>query len=241
MSLLGSFFGRKPSGSGNPNPNRTTAHATPAAIRDTLFGDLPLEQWPAPGNEAEGPPWSEFAAAHAQLLAGDAKAAIAGWRRIADSAGLEPRHVLQAWHFLRQHGVNPAPGIAKQVLGVVIEYTMPDGTDLLAAYPDHSARYYNHAGGGVVWEHPDGSLDGLIDELLDAAREVVVLIGPWTNPRPPVPPLEQIRLSFLTPSGLHFGQAHFEVMSKDPKGARTVQAGTRLMQALIGKTAGKPG
>lgn len=61
---------------------------------------------------------------------------------------------------------------------------MPEGLDLLAAYSDHSARYYNYSGAGVVWEHPDTSLDSPIDELLAAARQVVEMIGPWQGARP---------------------------------------------------------
>ena len=137
---------------------------------------------------------------------------------------------------VRQHGQQPSPGIAKQILGVVVEVAMPTGLDLLAVYLDHSARYYNYSGAGVVWEHPDLSLDSIIDQLLDAARLVVVQIGPWEQERPAPPSHDQARLSFLTPSGLHFGQGPMAALSRDPLSGPVLQLANVLMRALIAKT-----
>jgi hypothetical protein len=33
---------------------------------------------------------------------------------------IESRHVLQAWHFLREFGVNPSDDVAPHVLGAVV-------------------------------------------------------------------------------------------------------------------------
>jgi hypothetical protein len=90
---------------------------------------------------------------------------------------------------------------------------MPQGLDILAGYADHHARYYNFSGAGVVWERPNNSLDALIDRLLAVGAEVTAQIGPWQESRPPAPEAGQVRLSFLTPSGLHFGQGPMEVSS----------------------------
>jgi hypothetical protein len=97
------------------------------------------------------------------------------------------------------------------------------------------ARYYNYSGAGVVWEHPDASLDPLIDELLAASSAVVNQIGP-PHERPPPPPADQMRIAFLTPSGLHFGQGPTPALSRDPSAGRVVQLATGLMTALIGKS-----
>ncbi len=117
-------------------------------------------------------------------------------------------------------------------MGVVVEVGMPKGLDLLAAYPEHSARYYNFSGAAVIWEHADASLDPKIDALLAAGRETVAIIGPWDKARPAPPPNGQIRLCFLTPSGLHFGQGPMEALSRDPRGGRVIQTATDLMLAL---------
>jgi hypothetical protein len=205
----------------------------PMELRDTLFGDLPIDQWTGHGAASEAFPWSAFLLARAHIRAGERKSAIRKWREVLDRPGLEPRHYLQAWHFLRKNGENPPPEIAKKVFGVVIEVGMEDGLDLLAAYPDHSARYYNFSGRGVVWEHPDDSLDAKIDALLSASAEVASQIGRWDKPRPPAPVKDMVRLCFLTPSGLHFGQAGLEVMSRDPIGGKVLYLAGELMQGLM--------
>ena len=224
MGLFDSFFGKaKPAPAVNP-------------IRDTLFGDMPVEYWPPVGPVSIETPWNMFEAARSNLAAGNSAAAIEEWRKIIQQPNLESRQHLQAWHFLRQNGQQPPPEKAKQVLGVVIEVGMPNGLDLLAAYTDRSARYYNYSGAGVIWEHPDGSLDSPINKLLVASKEIVDKIGPWELARPTPPPRGQVRLNFLTPSGLHFGQAPMTALSRDLMAGRVLQLGMALMQALMAKT-----
>lgn len=210
--------------------------AATTVLRDTLFGDVPLDEWPAGGAASEVWPWGAFVSAREHLAAGREAEAIAQWRQILEQPDLEPRCALQAWHFLRAQGQPPPPDVAKQLLGVVVEVALPGGLDLLAAYPDHSARYYNFSGAGIIWERPDGSLDAIIDQLLDAAVENVAQIGLWEEERPGPPPTGSVRLSFLTPSGLHFGQGPMAVLSRDPLGGRVLQVATGLMQALIATT-----
>jgi hypothetical protein len=228
MGIFGSLFGKK-KGPAGPNP-----------IRETLFGDMPLAQWPVDVSIANIFPWDAFVTARSELAAGNSTAAVSQWQRITSSPELEPRHHLQAWHFLRQQGQPPPTQCAKQVLGVVIEVGMPQGLDLLAAYVDHSARYYNFSGSGVVWEHPDATLDPAIDELIAAAQGVVERIGPWTEPRPAPPPRDQARLNFLTPSGLHFGQGPMAALSNDALGGHVLRLGTALMLALMAKAGKAP-
>jgi hypothetical protein len=138
-------------------------------VRETLFGDPPLEQWPPVGSASDAFPRSAFASSRAHLAAGRRSEAIECWLEILRHPGLEARHYLQAWHLLRMQGHRPAPELAKQVIGVVVEVAMPEGLDLLAAYSDHSARYANFSGAAVVWEHPDDSLDAAIAALLAAS------------------------------------------------------------------------
>lgn len=222
MSIIGSLFGKK-------------KKAAPDSIRETLFGDMPLDQWPRSDVSSESFPLSAFVSARSHLAAGRQSDAVACWRQILERLGLEPRHYLQAWLFLRQHRQRPPPDVAKQIFGVVVEVGMPEGLDVLATYADHSARYYNYSGAGVVWEHPDTSLDAAIDQLLEASKQVVAQIGPWEESRPGPPPRDSARLSFLTPSGLHFGQGPMAALSRDPMGGRVLQLATDLMRALIAK------
>lgn len=209
------------------------------SVRETLFGDMPLDQWPSDGAGGGAFPWSAFVVARNHLNAGNREAAASCWHSIVQTLGVEPRHTLQAWHFLRTNGHQPPPAIAGQILGVVVEVMLPQGLDLLAIYPDHSARYYNHSGAGIVWEHPDDSLSLEIDQLIESAQMIVAQIGPWNEQRPGPPPRGHVRLNFLTPSGLHFGQGPFDALAKDPRGGRVVLLATSLMQALVGKTGGQ--
>jgi hypothetical protein len=224
VALFGSIFGKS-----QPAP-------LPTLIRETLFGDMPLEQWPTAGVGKEVLPWSMFETARSNLSSGNRDAAIEWWRQIIQQPNLEPRHYLQAWHFLRQNGQAPSAEAAKQVLGVVIEVGMPKGSDMLAAYSDYSARYWNFSGAGVVWEHPDKTLDVNIGQLLAASKLIVDKIGPWDQVRPVPPPNGQARLNFLTPSGLHFGQAPMAALVRDPMAGKVFQLATALMQSLIAKS-----
>ena len=217
-----------------PTPFTLSDSSSPqSAIRDTLFGDMPLDRWSGDGQTS---PWSLFAAAKRHLDSGQRDDAIASLKQVLALPDLEPRHYLQAWHFLRPLGHKPTADEARRVLGVVVEVPVEDGLDLVAAYPDHSARYYNFSGAGVVWEHPDTSLDAHIDRLISASSAGVQQIGPWDGPRPAPPPKNQVRFSFLTPSGLYFGQGPFQDLAADPKGGAVIAAANDLMRALMAKT-----
>jgi hypothetical protein len=65
---------------------------------------------------------------------------------------LEPRHYLQAYSQLRQLGFDTPSERAKDVLGVVVEVGTDDGLDLVAAYADHHARYFNYRSAAVIWK-----------------------------------------------------------------------------------------
>jgi len=118
----------------------------------------------------------------------------------------------------------------------VIEVGLENGLDVPQRYEDYTARYWNFSGAGVVWERPDASVDTEIDDLFQVSRTVVQRIGPWDKPRLGAPAQRTIRLSFLTPSGLHFGQAPLDVFAKDPIAGPVIQRGSLLMQKLISKT-----
>lgn len=60
----------------------------PEPLRDTLFGDRPLDRWAA---ETALPqfPWTAFAAARAALAASDVETAVAQWRQVAAATDLD--------------------------------------------------------------------------------------------------------------------------------------------------------
>jgi len=209
----------------------------PPSFRDTLFGDMPFSDWPSAASTAPtAEPWFSFVDARRQLGDGHQQVAQQTLRRILDMPSLESRHYLQAWHFLRGLGEQPPASEAKRLYGVVVEVALDNGLDIVAAYADGTARYFNYTGAAIIWERPDDSLDETVNSLLDTGREVIERIGPWEEARPAAPPTGQVRLNLLAPSGLHFGQGGFDVLASDPMGAPLIAAATRLMQDLIAKT-----
>lgn len=210
---------------------RKPAASAGDALREVLFGDVPLGDWAGQGAEQ---PWQSFRAAADAIDAGDTAAARNALQAVLAQRGLESRHYVQAWTELRSLGVTPSAEEAKHVYGVVLDVPMARGLDTLAAYEDGSARYLNHAGGAVVWDTPgtDAEMDALVEAFLAAGRTVVSVIGPWEHARPPLP-AGQARVSMLTPGGLYFGQGPLDVLSKEPLAAPVFAAGTALMVALV--------
>jgi hypothetical protein len=200
-------------------------------LRDTLFGDVPLSSWvsePRPNLE----PWATFAQACDARAAGRTSEAVDRLRAVAAMASLESRHYLQAWHALRELGVHPEPETAKRVYGAVVEVTLQNGLDVLAAYADRTARYLNWSGAAVVWEAPDARFDAEIAAVLNPGQVIAQRIGPWEKARRGPPPAGHVRLNLLTPSGLHFGEGPMEVLARDALAGPLVAAATALMQRL---------
>lgn len=216
------------------------AESSPQAgpsIRDTLFGDLPLELVPPGGApESLGEPWVSFMTARKAVFEGRPAEAIELWQKIARTGGFESRHYAQAWHFLRGQGVRPPAEIERMLLGVIVEVPALTGVDLLAAYPDHHACYYHSSGASVIWNHPNTSLDPAIDTLLEFCRRIASIVGVWEGPRPPAPPVGEIRVNVISPSGLHFGQGPAQAMTNDSLAGPAIGAATALMQQLIAQS-----
>lgn len=198
-------------------------------LRETLFGDVALTEW---AGTSPTEPWRSFAQAVVLASAPERDAAVRCLEGIVAQTGLESRHYLQAWMGLASFGVRPAGSEAKHLFGVVLDMPVPEGLDTLAACEDLSTRYLNFSGAAVIWDHPDSSLDREIHAFLGAGRALLAKIGPWEGPRPPLP-VGQARISLLTPSGLHFGQADPGLLRRDRMAAPVLQAATDLMQALI--------
>lgn len=214
---------------------KTQPSAPPiAAIRDTLFGDMPIAQW-AKDLDAAAEPWASFAQARKCLEAGEQASAIPVLQAITEMRVLEPRHYLQAWHFLRQMGVNPPPEKAKLVYGVIIETSYPSGVDLLAVYANFAVRYFPPNGGGYIWERPDQSLDAEVQALFRAAQAVANQIGPWEAERPGLPETHNLRLNMLTPSGNHFGYGGIKTMHTEPMGKSVLDPARQLIAKLTSK------
>jgi hypothetical protein len=217
-----------------PNPEAQIS------IRDLLFGDMPLDTIAsfAAGTDTDSP-WSHFAIAHHRQQQGDTFGAIVELEKVLDMERLESRITLQAWYCLRQLGSFPPADVASEIKGVVVEAALVEGLDLVAAYADHSARYFNYSGAAVIWDIPDPEMDKLIDRLLSLGQEIISHVDLWEESRPPAPPAGSVRINLLTYGGLYFGEAAFETMGQDPLGGQALKVAIALMKALIARQTGQ--
>jgi hypothetical protein len=205
-------------------------------LRQAVYGDASLDAWTARGAGQPGQPWDSFEQAREMAQAGHRDEAVRIWRQIASADGLESRHTLQVWHFLRQAGQPPPPDQARLVLGVAAEMPVRKGHDLLAAYRDGTARYLNYSGKAVIWDdHSDSRVQAAITGWLNAGQVIVGAIGVWEQPSlPPLPPGDA-RLMMLTPGGHRFGQAPAAALSQDPKAGPFLAAATKLLQLITSR------
>jgi hypothetical protein len=205
----------------------------PSGLRRFTFGDCPVDDWPPSGARTDAEPWRSFDLARSAMQRGDPAEAEHLWRGVADSADVESRVMLQAWHLLRSIGVGPPGDIAKHVLGVVAEVAVPDGHDLLAAYEDGSVRYLNYSGAATIIEERIPEVEAPARDLLSMGQEIAEAIGPWDGPLPPLP-AGHSRITMLTPLGPHFGQGPDDVLGADPSAAAFLDAATRTLVAVVG-------
>jgi hypothetical protein len=197
-------------------------------IRETLFGDMPIDSW---ANHSNAEPWTSFAKAKAEIERDNKQMAAHFLQQVIQMPGLESRHYLQAHHFMRQLGYQMNQ--EKELLGVVVEVAMPEGLDLLAAYSDYTARYYNFSGAGIIWERPDTSINKEITQVLQSGQVIMNRIGRWEGERPQAPRTGHARINLLTNEGLHFGEGPMSVLMNDTLGGPMLKAAINLMSRLI--------
>lgn len=125
------------------------------------------------------------------------------------------------------------PHSEKEFLGIILEVSLPEGLDTLAAYRDGTARYINQTGKIIIWETQTKESDELIQKLFVASQTVVNKIGPWNGDRRPPPENGMVRMSFLVDHQLYFGEGPFQSLYNDPMGRPLIDAGFALMQFLI--------
>ena len=206
-----------------------------SAFYDTLFGDLPLAEWAGQGEKLDTAPWPAFREAAAFQAQGELAQACRVLRALTRDASLETRHLLQAWSALRELNCPEARESEKSLLGVLIEAStegMEQGHDILAVYADKTALYLDHTGAVTTSAHADGTLDEEIAAVLEAATAILPNIGPWQGRRLPPPNRGNVRLDFLTPIGLCFGEGPFAAIARDPVAEPLVKAGAVLVKRL---------
>lgn len=125
---------------------------------------------------------------------------------------------------------------AKELLGTVVEVSLPGGLDTLAAFADGGARYINHTGKMIFVEGASHAFEAEVAEVLRASRSIVDVIGPWDKDRLPAPAGGNVRMTFLVSDGLYFGEGPMNVMQHEPMAAPLIQAATALLVKLTEKS-----
>ena len=222
------------------DPKKASADAK-QAVRNTLLGDVPIPDWPK--GKVDGMPWSLFMEARDHIVKKqNHPEAIEVYKKIIEIPGLESRHYLQAWHFLRKLKVNAPPEVEPKVYGVLVDVHLENGTEFVAAYADHSARYFNYTGSGIIWEAPDSSLNNKVDALLQACEIVTRQLPALALElgRPVVPEkVGAVQICILTPGGIRHGLATFEDWAGNETGGPIIAAATDLMKSLVDKDRSK--
>jgi hypothetical protein len=207
----------------NVDPNREDEFS--AVVAAMQAGQLAeAEEWLA--NEIKGYPWVLLAAAHVKLKMEEAAEAGRLLRAVTLISN-EARLRLWAWHNLRQLGKYPSPDLARQVLGVIIEVPFEDREDVLAAYADGTARYINHQGGMIVWDSIDETITPIV---MNVIREAQPIGAPQEDRLEEPVPGEQVRLSVLTPGGIHVWQG---VAAENPQLTKVFAYMAELLRALV--------
>ncbi len=154
----------------------------------------------------------------------------AALEKIAADPDKESRIRLLAYRRLASLGVQITEKI---LLGVIVEVWMDQGLDTLAAYADGSARLIGQAENLIIWEQRTKESDDIINKLFSDSKNVVAMIGPWTEERLPPPAAGEVRLNFLVSDGYYFGQGPFAVLSKDAMGGPVISWATDLLVFLV--------
>jgi hypothetical protein len=210
-------------------------------LRKTLYTNASLDPFLARlTDEAKSVfPWRNFIAANEALKADNKEKAIAELKEIVAVEGLETRIRLQTWHTLVSLGEMPVDTLRGYTQGVVMENHNAQGLEIVAAYSDYSARYWNNMGGGVIWDTRDPEIDKLIFNLLSVGFDISKRIGVGLRDALPVPELGNLRIFIMAYDGSTVGEQTYAYLSKDPMGRMAIDAGTKLIKALTKKQKNK--
>jgi hypothetical protein len=203
-------------------------------LRPLLYGNVPIEKWHS-DDPTQSEPWRSFDEARELVRRKRRSDAVPIWRQIAEADGVESRIVLQAWHFLRESGVQPPEELARTVLGLIAEVAMGSGHDVIAAYRDGSIRYLNHAGGAVIIEPnmAPANVQDAAAEWFRVGDGLANLIGPWERSDLPKLPRGESRIMMLTPGGPRFGQGLDAELRRDAAPALFLNRATQLILGVI--------
>jgi len=230
-----SLFGKKDKK--KTEPPVTGTHPMLYELRETLYTRASLDPFLARLKEDSKTvfPWSNFFAANEAIKKGDSAGAIALLKQIVEKPELNTRIYLQAWHTLRSLGEWPPESQRGYLQGAVVENHMDHGLDIVAAYRDYTARYWNYSGTGVVWETRDREIDQLVVDMLAVGDAIMKQIGIGQHEPPSVPEKGYLRIYLMAYDGSCFGHGLYDQLSQDKMGNAAIGTAVNLMQGLMNK------
>lgn len=166
-----------------------------------------------------------------------ARPSVEDLRRVARDETIESRIRALAFERLREA---KAPVPARILLGVVVEYPLEQGLDVLGVFQDGRVRYINQTGKLAVFEALPASLRGKHQTLIKASGAAIGRIGPWDEARLPPPGPGLVRLTFLASDGLYFGEGPPAAISQDAIGGPVLRAATELLLAIVDASTKSP-
>lgn len=206
-------------------------------LRETLYTNASLEPMISrlQDDARTSFPWSNFFEASEAMRKNDTARAIHVLKQIVDADGLETRIYLQAWHTLVNLGELPPEPLRGKVQGAVIENHMDQGLDIVAGFADHTARYWNYSGTGIVWDARDPKIDEIVDILMQVGDEIMKRVGIGQRDLLPVPQKGNIRIFLMAYDGTCFGEGSYDSMYQDDMGKYAINMAYALMMALMEK------
>jgi len=154
--------------------------------------------------------------------------------KLATDTNNESRIRVLAYRKLATMGLNYDK---KDILGVIFEYPMPKGLDVLAVYSDGNARYINHSGKILIWEGISPTED--VKNIFCEADIITRQIGPWKDQRLPPPDTGNVRLTFLVNGEIYFGQGPAEFMLEEPLAKNIITHLTNFLNYIVRKSQNK--
>lgn len=153
-----------------------------------------------------------LAVAAAQRGAGNLVEAKAAARHLLSAK--ETRTHIEAWTVLRELGETPPASQAEEVLGVVVELALDEGVVIIAGFSDGAARYFFSRGGGVIGDNMPESVKQAAKSLTQTAAPLARTMA--TGVRRELPANKHVRVTLLTPSGMHAAEVADDSI-RDPK------------------------
>jgi ankyrin repeat protein len=181
-------------------------------------------------------PWTLL---YLQQQLGDRAGALATLRQILATPGLTSRQELRAWRLLREFGEAPPPGVAKRVLGVVVEAGSGSAVLVVAAYADGQPRYFVSSGGGAIGEMWTDEEKQKSREIVSLAQELLEGTAPAEDRSLPKP--GRVRFIFLTPGGSYTAEESLAFLNQwQGRYIKVFAASDQLLGLLIKHPAEHP-